>query len=117
TTHDIAGTSDPVVYQTWRASTPKLSVIYSIPATSGTHSVTLKFSENNSSYCARGKRVFNVLINGVTVLPGFYYYATAGSCYKALDQTFTATANSSGQIVIEFEPVVRSAAVSGIVVQ
>uniref|UniRef100_UPI0035E40173 malectin domain-containing carbohydrate-binding protein n=1 Tax=Thermogemmatispora sp. TaxID=1968838 RepID=UPI0035E40173 len=50
---------------------------------------------------APGKRVFNVAINGQSVLSNFDVYATAG--YKtALQRQFTATANSSGQILISF---------------
>jgi bifunctional ADP-heptose synthase (sugar kinase/adenylyltransferase) len=64
------------------------------------HTVLLHFSENY--FTAKGKRVFNVAINGTTVLSDFDIYATAGAEYKALVETFTATANSSGDIVIAF---------------
>ena len=60
------------------------------------------------------KRVFNVLINGTTVLSNFDVYATAGGNYKAVLRELTATANSSGQIVINFNTVTDNATIEGI---
>jgi len=86
------------VYQYGRAGV----TTYTIPKmTAGsTHTVLLHFSENYFS--AAGKRVFNVAINGTTVLSDFDIYKTAGAEYTANVQSFTATANSSGDIVIAF---------------
>ena len=63
---------------------------------------------------ATGKRVFNVLTNGTTVLSNFDIYAAAGGNYKAVLREFTATANSSGQIVINFNTVTDNATIEGI---
>ena len=63
---------------------------------------------------AAAKRVFNVASNGTTVLTNVAPYALAGAQFKAVQKTFTTTANSSGQIVLTFTP---SAEVGGIVVQ
>jgi hypothetical protein len=86
------------VYQYGRAGV----TTYTIPGmTAGsTHTVLLHFSENY--FAVAGKRVFNVAINGTTVLTNFDIYATAGAEYTALVETFTATANSAGDIVIAF---------------
>jgi hypothetical protein len=43
-----------------------------------------------------------VQINNVTVLDNSDIYAETGARYKATIREFTATANSSGKIVIEF---------------
>ncbi|HLG76031.1 MAG TPA: malectin domain-containing carbohydrate-binding protein, partial [Ktedonobacteraceae bacterium] len=48
-----------------------------------------------------GQRVFNVAINGNTVLSNFDVFATGGY-KKALVKEFTATADSNGQINISF---------------
>jgi hypothetical protein len=48
------------------------------------------------------------------VLSNFDIYATAGGNYKAVLREFTATANSSGQIVINFNPVTDNATIEGI---
>jgi hypothetical protein len=84
------------VYQYGRAG----KTTYTIPGlvAGSTHSVLLHFSENY--YSAKGKRVFNVAINNTTVLSDFDIYATAGAEFTAVEETFTTTANSSGDIVI-----------------
>jgi len=86
------------VYQYGRAGT----MTYTIPGmvANSQHTVLLHFSENYFS--AKGKRVFNVAINGTTVLSDFDIYKTAGAEYTAIVEIFTATANSSGDIVIAF---------------
>jgi hypothetical protein len=86
------------VYQYGRAGV----TTYTIPGmvAGSSHSVLLHFSENY--YSAAGKRVFNVAINGTSVLANFDIYKTAGAEYAAVEETFTATANSSGDIVIAF---------------
>jgi hypothetical protein len=85
------------VYQHARAGTST----YTIPnLTAGTqYTVLLHFAE--TYFTAAGDRVFNVAINGTTVLSNFDIYATVGA-NAAVVKLFTATANSSGQIVIAF---------------
>jgi hypothetical protein len=96
----IATTAAPAaVYQTARQGSP---VTYTIPGlTSGTsYTVRLHFAE--LYFSAAASREFNVAINGTTVLTNFDIYATAGANYTAVVENFTATANSSGDIVIAF---------------
>jgi hypothetical protein len=85
------------VYQHARAGT----FTYTVPGlTAGTqHSVLLHFAE--TYFTAKGDREFNVAINGATVLTNLDIYSTVG-LNAALLETFTATANSSGQIVVAF---------------
>jgi hypothetical protein len=86
------------VYQSARQGT----VTYTIPGlTAGTsYTVRLHFAE--LYFSAAGDRVFNAAINGTTVLTNFDIYATAKANYTAVVEQFTATANSSGDIVIAF---------------
>ena len=63
------------------------------------HTVLLHFAV--FYWSAAGKRVFNVAINGTTMLSNFDIYATVGK-NKALVEQYDATANSSGQIVISY---------------
>ncbi|HKF58096.1 MAG TPA: malectin domain-containing carbohydrate-binding protein, partial [Blastocatellia bacterium] len=64
------------------------------------HQVQLHFAE--IVFTASRQRMFNILINGVTVLSNFDIFANAGGANKAIEENFTTTANSSGQIVIQF---------------
>jgi hypothetical protein len=77
------------------------TVTYTIPGmvANSQHTVLLHFAE--LYFSAAAKRAFNVAINGTSVLTNLDIYATVGE-YAALEKTFTATANSSGQIVIAF---------------
>jgi beta-galactosidase len=97
TTAGVTNAAPMAVYQSERAGT----FTYIIPGlvAGSTHTVLLHFAE--FYWTAAGKRVFNVAINGTTVLSNFDIYATAGA-NKALVEQFTATANSSGQIVITY---------------
>jgi hypothetical protein len=93
----VTNAAPMAVYQSERAGT----FTYTIPGmvAGSQHTVLLHFAE--TYFSAAGGRVFNVAINGTTVLSNFDIYATAGK-NKALVEQFTATANSSGQIVIAY---------------
>lgn len=66
-------------------------------------------------WTAAGSRVFNVSINGTTVLSNFDIYVAAGNAqYTAVIREFYTVANSSGQIVIEFTTVTDNATIEGI---
>ncbi len=101
------------VYQSQRYG----NFTYTIPGfTAGSqHTVTLQFAE--TYWTAAGDRTFNVLINGAQVLTNFDIFANAGGENAAIAESFSATANSSGQIVIQFVTVKDNAAVNGIQVQ
>ena len=100
-THTISttGVTNPApaaVYQDAREG----NITYTVPGfTAGsTHTVRLHFAE--LYFTTAGQREFDVAINGTPVLTNFDIVAAAGGQYKANVQQFTATANSSGQIVI-----------------
>ncbi len=73
---------------------------YTIPNRSKAQTVTLYFAETYVS--GPGKRLFGVTINGATVLSDFDIYASAGGANRAIARTFATTADSNGQVVIQF---------------
>lgn len=93
-----ANAAPMAVYQNGRTGT----FTYTIPGmvAGSTHTVLLHFAE--TYWTAKQKREFNVAINSKTVLTNFDIFATAGAQDTAVVETFTATANSIGQIVIAF---------------
>ncbi|AXC12579.1 Endo-1,4-beta-xylanase A precursor [Acidisarcina polymorpha] len=97
TTAGVVNAAPAAVYQSERAG----AFTYTIPGlvAGSTHTVLLHFCEYY--FTASGERVFNVAINGTPVLTNFDIYAAAGA-NKALVEQFSATANSSGQIVIAY---------------
>jgi hypothetical protein len=76
--------------------------------------VTLYFVEH--FWSAAGKRLFNVIINGNQVLTDFDVFADAGGQYIAVQRTFTTTANSSGEVVVQFASGLDNPIVNGVVV-
>jgi Malectin domain/Pectate lyase superfamily protein len=86
------------VYQTCRWNS---SFTYTIPGLTAGATYTVRLHWAELTFQSAGARTFNVAINGSQVLSNFDVFATAG--YKvALGKSFTATANSNGQIVIAF---------------
>lgn len=96
----IAGASDDALYQRERYSIA--SYRFNVP--DGDYQVTLKFAEIYP-YTQVGKRVFDVAIEGSTVLGDLDVRLQAGGLYTALDYTFS-TSVSDGVLTIDFVPVV-----------
>ena len=112
-TINLSGVTNPApqaVYQTERYG----NVTYTFPnlTASAQYTIRLHFAELYQT--AAGKRVFNVAINGTTVLSNFDIYAAASGNYKALVREFAATASSSGQIAVKLTSVTDNASISGI---
>jgi glucose/arabinose dehydrogenase len=108
----IANTTTPALYQDliWNSSPFQ----YQFAVSNGTHTVTLKFAE--LYYTANGSRVFNVLINGTTVLTNFDIRAAAGTSYSTVDRSFTVNV-TGGQVIIQFVPVTGEPAVNALSIQ
>src|ERR1035437_1044160 len=96
---NLTGVTNPApqaVYQTIRWNASFNYTLTGLTAGSS-YQVRLHFAE--LSFTAAGQRKFNVAINGTTVLTAFDIFAQVGQNH-ALVQQFSATANSSGQIVV-----------------
>jgi hypothetical protein len=106
----IADTSDAPLYQTVRYN---LSA-YHLPATNGPCKVTLKFCEPH--YAAAGVRVFDVKLQGRTVLTNLDIFAKVGK-NRALDYTYTDVRVTNGWLDIEFVPRVEFPSIAAIVVE
>ncbi|WP_170293227.1 malectin domain-containing carbohydrate-binding protein [Thermogemmatispora aurantia] len=98
---NTSGVSNPAPQAVWQSCRWNSSFSYTITGLFAGARYTVKLDWAELTFQAAGQRVFNVAINGQTVLSNFDVYATAG--YKtALQRQFTVQANSSGQIVISF---------------
>ena len=106
----VTGTPEVQLYRVARSS------LYSdfgwdIPVENGRYRVTLKFAE--TTYTAAGQRVFDVAINGVTVLNDFDIVAETGAWRTALDKSFTVDV-TNGRVAIAITKVNRFGIVSAI---
>jgi hypothetical protein len=106
----IADTSDAPLYQAVRYN---LSA-YHLPASNGTCKVTLKFCEPH--YAAAGVRVFDVKLQGRTVLKDLDIFARVGK-NRALDFTYTNIVVTNGWVDIDFVPRVEFPSIAAIVVE
>jgi fibronectin type 3 domain-containing protein len=99
---DTSGVTNPAPQAVYQSVRWAPSMTYTIPGltASASYQVRLHFCE--LSWTAAGQRLFNVAINGTSVLSNFDIFAAAGGQNKANIQQFNATANSNGQIVIAF---------------
>jgi hypothetical protein len=84
---------------------------YAIPLANGTYTVKLRFAET-SSVTTAGQRVFNVSLEGATVLSNFDIYAVVGR-NTALVKTFSTTV-SDGVLNIGFTAVAAKPEINGI---
>ncbi|HEX4207009.1 MAG TPA: malectin domain-containing carbohydrate-binding protein [Ktedonobacteraceae bacterium] len=98
---DTSGVASAAPQGVWQTCRWNSSFTYTIPGLTAGHAYTLRLDWAELSFQSAGARVFNVAVNGSSVLSHFDVYATAGY-KKALAKTFNVTANSSGQIVIAF---------------
>jgi hypothetical protein len=101
TSINTSGVSESIPQAVWQTCRWNSSFTYTIPGLTAGKTYTVDLDWAELTWTAAGKRVFNVAINGTTVLSNFDVYATVG--YKtALQKAFSVAANSSGQIVIAF---------------
>jgi len=96
----IANTVDDVLYRSERYN----AFTYGFTVPAGSYQVTLKFAETYfTSGAASGQRVFNVAINGATVLTNFDIKAVAGGANIAVDRNFAVNAGAgSNNLQIQF---------------
>jgi hypothetical protein len=109
----ISGITSPApqaVYQSERYG----NSTYTFPNLTAAAQYTIRLHFAELYWSGSGKRVFNVAINGNTVLSNFDVYVSAGGNFRALLREFTATADSSGQIAVKFSTITDNATISGI---
>jgi hypothetical protein len=105
----VSGTSDPTLYQTERYSNGSFTYQFSVP--NGNYTVNLKFAD--IFFKLPGLRIFNVTLNGSTVLSNFDIVAQTGGGNIATDRQFIANV-TNGQISLQFQGVLQNPKVNAI---
>ncbi|HSC45220.1 MAG TPA: malectin domain-containing carbohydrate-binding protein [Candidatus Acidoferrum sp.] len=106
------GTSDPALYQSNRYNAGSTPLIYKFAVANGAYRVNLLFSENYSGLQSVGARVFNVKLNGMTVLQNFDIFAVVGANAAVVESFNTNVTN--GQVAIEFDTLVQNPKINAI---
>jgi len=104
----IDGTKEDILYQTCRYNVEG----YRLAVPNGIYRVTLKFCEPH--FNSRAKRVFDVKLQGKTVLSEFDIFAKVGK-FAAHDESFDSIEVTDGQLKIDIINGVSMACISGIV--
>jgi hypothetical protein len=104
----ISGTTDPVLYQTYRTQSGTLQYQFSMP--NGTHTVNLRFAE--TFYSSISQRVFNIVLNGQTLRSNVDIYSLVGA-NRALVLTFPVNV-INGQVLIQLVAVVGTPKINAI---
>ena len=107
----IKGAEAAPVYQSCRIDAKR----YSIAVPDGKYKVTLCFCE--SAYHQAGKRVFDVVLQGNTVLSRYDIYSDAGGTCRAVDMSFDGIESKDGRIEVSFEKEVDWPCISAIKVE
>lgn len=105
----ITAAKDPELYanERWESE-----FSYRLPVPAGKYKVTLKFAETYLN--GPGLRVFDVMLNGNTVLGHFDLFKEAGGMDKAIDRTFDVTQADAGILEIRFKSSVQNAKICAI---
>jgi len=111
-TATTTGTSDPTLYRSTRYNSNATPMIYTLPVVNGSYRVNLFFAENTTAEEKVGARVFNVKLNGLTVLQNFDIYAAVGAKAAVVEGFNTVVTN--GNVAIEFDKVVQSPKIDAI---
>lgn len=110
--NDILNTSDDDLYETERSQSNNTGFSYSFPVTNGDYTVRLHFAEvwfvggsgrGTLDTGSPPRRVFDVQIEGVTVLDEFHIVTAAGGVRTAHVETFNVTV-TDGSLDINFPP-------------
>ncbi|MBX3437473.1 MAG: hypothetical protein KF861_08290, partial [Planctomycetaceae bacterium] len=118
----VAEPAPQAVYQSYRNGSDFNSFSYTVTGLTphAPYEVRLDFAETH--WDDPGDRIFNVVINGETVLQYFDVLATAlgqgvgTGKFVALAPTFATHADNSGVVTIDFTPIVDNPMVNGITV-
>jgi alpha-L-arabinofuranosidase len=106
----VAATDEDILYQSCRYNLKG----YRLAVPNGTYRVTLKFCEPH--FDARDKRVFDVKLQGKTLLRAVDIFAKVGK-FAAHDERFDSIEVSDGQLKIDVINRVSMACISGIVIE
>lgn len=110
TTDAISGTTDDTLYQSERWDNP---VVYQFTVPNGNYTVKLYFADIYSGTWSVGARVFDIQLEGTTVLSNLDIYSEVGGD-AALIKTFSSITVSDGQLNINMPASVENAKVSAI---
>jgi hypothetical protein len=100
----VSGTTDPALFQDGRMAGDTGPLVYSFPVANGSYHANLYFAELYSSDAFVGGRVFNVKVEGTTVLQNFDIFKTVGANTALIKGVDFAVTNGAATIELDNVP-------------
>jgi hypothetical protein len=100
----VSGTTDPTLFQFGRLVGDTGPLVYSFPVANGSYHANLYFAELNNSDASVGARVFNVKVEGTTVLQNFDIFKTVGANTALIKGVDFAVTNGAATIELDDIP-------------
>jgi len=117
---DTSNVASPAPQDVYQSSRYGNSFSYALPnlTPSANYTLMLQFNEPywgvGNTGGGVGSRVFNVAVNGTTVLTNYDIYKTAGGANRAITEEIPVTADTNGTVTVQFTSVTDNAIVSGL---
>ena len=111
---DLSGVTDPAPQTVYQSNRYGPSFAYTITGLTpnAPHLVRLHFAE--LYWSTAGKRLFNVTVNGQSVLSNYDIFTRAGGAFRAVVESVTANADANGTITLSFTAILDNAQINGI---
>lgn len=103
-TGPVSGTNDPTLFQDGRMPSDTAPLVYTFPVANGSYHANLYFAELYDGDAFAGGRVFNVKVEGTTVLQNFDIFAAAGANAALIKGVDFAVTNGSATIELDNVP-------------
>jgi Malectin domain len=103
-TGPVSGTTDPALFQGGRMPSDTAPLVYTFPVANGSYHANLYFAELYSGDAFVGGRVFNVKVEGTTVLQNFDIFAAVGANTALIKGVDFAVTNGSATIELDNVP-------------
>jgi len=100
----VSGTTDPTLFQDGRMAGDTGPLVYSFPVANGSYHANLYFAELYNSDAFVGGRVFNVKVEGTTVLQNFDIFKTVGANTALVKGVDFAVTNGAATIELDNVP-------------
>lgn len=103
-TGPVSGTTDPALFQDGRMPSDTAPLVYTFPVANGSYHANLYFAELYSGDAFVGGRVFNVKVEGTTVLQNFDIFAAVGANTALIKGVDFAVTNGAATIELDNVP-------------
>ena len=103
-TGPVSGTTDPTLFQEGRMAADTGPLVYTFPVANGSYHANLYFAELYSGDAFVGGRVFNVKVEGTTVLQNFDIFKAAGANTALIKGVDFAVTNGTATVELDNVP-------------